>query len=307
MKGAFAFRPLGLQLLILVGLVLLGSLLGSFLGLTVAMIRTQLPIEELLSLINAFDQAQSATVFKTVQGFATLGTFLFPALVGAYFFSAQPAQFLGTDRFSAWPWLVIPLLLILGYSAGSMSDLLYRLSEQLPWPTWLSDLQDYLVSNQEAMLARYSQLLDMPTFYSFLEVMLVMALLPALCEEALFRGLIQPLLARQIATPLAVIFTAFLFALLHQQFLAFLSIFALGIILGYLRQWSGSLWVPSMVHFINNGIIVVTIYFTDARYQEMAQGEAPALWISLAWLGALAFCLGVLYWLWRRRATPADS
>lgn len=301
MKGAFAFRPLGLQLLIVVGLVLLGSLLGSFLGLTVAMIRTNLPIEELLSLINAFDQAQSATVFKTVQGFATLGTFLFPALVGAYFFSTQPAPFLGTDRFSAWPWLVIPLLLLLGYSAGSMSDLLYRLSEQLPWPTWLSDVQDYLVSNQEAMLARYSQLLDMPSFYSFIEVMLVMALLPALCEEALFRGLIQPLLARRIATPLAVVFTAFLFALLHQQFLAFLSIFALGIILGYLRHWSGSLWVPSLVHFINNGIIVASVYFTDAQYKDVAEGQAPALSVSLAWILALAACLGILYWLWQER------
>ncbi|MDR9442634.1 MAG: CPBP family intramembrane glutamic endopeptidase [Schleiferiaceae bacterium] len=301
MKGAFAFRPLGLQLLILVGLVLLGSLLGSFLGLTVAMIRTNLPIEELLSLINAFDQAQSATVFKTVQGFATLGTFLFPALVGAYFFSTQPAPFLGTDRFSAWPWLVIPLLLVLGYSAGSMSDLLYRLSEQLPWPTWLSDVQDYLVSNQEAMLARYSQLLDMPSFYSFIEVMLVMALLPALCEEALFRGLIQPLLARRVATPLAVVFTAFLFALLHQQFLAFLSIFALGIILGYLRHWSGSLWVPSLVHFINNGIIVASVYFTDAQYKDVAEGQAPALSVSLAWILALAACLGILYWLWQER------
>jgi hypothetical protein len=301
MKGAFAFRPLGLQLLILVGLVLLGSLLGSFLGLTVAMIRTNLPIEELLSLINAFDQAQSATVFKTVQGFATLGTFLFPALVGAYFFSTQPAPFLGTDRFSPWPWLVIPLLLVLGYSAGSMSDLLYRLSEQLPWPTWLSDVQDYLVSNQEAMLARYSQLLDMPSFYSFIEVMLVMALLPALCEEALFRGLIQPLLARRIATPLAVVFTAFLFALLHQQFLAFLSIFALGIILGYLRHWSGSLWVPSLVHFINNGIIVASVYFTDAQYKDVAEGQAPALGVSLALILALAACLGILYWLWQER------
>lgn len=301
MRGAFAFRPLGLQLLILVGLVLLGSLLGSFLGLTVAMIRTNLPIEELLSLINAFDKAQSATVFKTVQGFATLGTFLFPALVGAYFFSAQPARFLGTDHFPAWPWLVIPLLLILGYSAGSMSDLLYRLSEQLPWPAWLSDLQDYLLSNQESMLARYSQLLDMPSFYSFIEVMLVMALLPALCEEALFRGLIQPLLAQRIATPLAVVFTAFLFALLHQQFLAFLSIFALGIILGYLRHWSGSLWIPSIVHFINNGIIVASVYFSDAQYKDVAEGQAPALGVSLAWILALAVCLGVLYWLWQER------
>jgi membrane protease YdiL (CAAX protease family) len=301
MKGAFAFRPLGLQLLILVGLVLLGSLLGSFLGLTVAMMRTQLPIEELLSLINAFDQAQSATVFKTVQGFATLGTFLFPALVGAYFFSPQPTQFLGTDRFSTWPWLAIPLLLLLGYSAGSMSDLLYRLSEQLPWPSWLSEVQDYLVSNQEAMLARYSQLLDMPSFYSFVEVMLVMALLPALCEEALFRGLIQPLLARRIATPLAIVFTAFLFALLHQQFLAFLSIFTLGIILGYLRYWSGSLWVPSLVHFINNGIIVASVYFTDAQYKDVAEGQAPALGVSLAWILALAVSLGVLYRLWQVR------
>ncbi len=91
--------------------------------------------------------------------------------------------------------------------------------------------------------------------------LLVIALIPALGEELLFRGLLQRLLGEWTKNiHVAVILTAVIFSSLHLQFFGFLPRFLLGLMLGYMLEITQSLWVPVFAHFVNNATLVILFY-----------------------------------------------
>ena len=78
------------------------------------------------------------------------------------------------------------------------------------------------------------------------------AFVQPLFEESLFRGLLQPVLV-QISRPLAgIVITSILFGALHG-FDAFLPIFALSMLLGWIRERTQSLAACWAVHALHNG------------------------------------------------------
>lgn len=284
MRGAWAERSAGIQLLMLVFLALLGAVIFTFLGAGVALLRTDLSFYALWQALSSPESEQALRAFRSIQGFSTIGTFLFPALAGAYLFAPRPAAFLGIGPLPAPLIILLPLLLALAYGLGAMSDLLYRFTEGIPWPENWGDIKAYLTGNQSQMNEQYRSLLRMDTGWDFLETLLVMALLPALGEELLFRGVIQPILIKKSNAITGILITSVAFALLHQQFLAFLSIFFLGAILGLLRYWTQSLWPSVIVHFMNNATIVVMVYFYDLSYGEVTESDSPVIQMILGLL-----------------------
>jgi hypothetical protein len=80
------------------------------------------------------------------------------------------------------------------------------------------------------------------------------------------------------------------------------ALFLIGLYLGYLYVWTGSLWVPVTAHFVNNAASVILVYAApDASISQMNQ--PPPLW--LAGLGLISF-LAALNWF-RQRQAPAPS
>src|SRR5688572_32690696 len=72
---------------------------------------------------------------------------------------------------------------------------------------------------------------------------IVIALIPAFCEEMLFRGALQRVVIHLTKNPWAgIIITAIVFSALHMQFQGFLPRMFMGIVLGALYWYSGSLW-----------------------------------------------------------------
>jgi membrane protease YdiL (CAAX protease family) len=94
----------------------------------------------------------------------------------------------------------------------------------------------------------------------------VMALLPALFEEFLFRGTIQQFFIKWFANKhVAILVTAFIFSAIHLQFYGFLLRFLLGIYLCYLFVWSQSLWLPIIAHFMHNANSLILDYSAQQR------------------------------------------
>lgn len=90
---------------------------------------------------------------------------------------------------------------------------------------------------------------EVPVLVAFLSI----AIIPALCEELVFRGVMMPLIAKMTRNIHAAVWiTAFLFSLIHMQFYGFLPRMIMGALLGYFVVWSGSLWTSVLAHFINN-------------------------------------------------------
>ena len=110
--------------------------------------------------------------------------------------------------------------------------------------------------------------------------LVVIALLPALCEELVMRGVLLPSLATRIAPAGAVTLTAAAFALIHFDPIRLLFTFVLGWVLGALRLRTGSLWPPVTVHLTLNALT----FFIAPLVDDPSQAYTPQPTLGLACL-----------------------
>lgn len=127
-------------------------------------------------------------------------------------------------------------------------------------------------------------LLQMDHFGEFLANLTIIAILPAIGEELVFRGVIQQQLMRRIRHPwLAIVVAAFIFSVAHFQFEGLLPRMVLGILLGWLYWKTQNFWVPVIAHFFNNGIQVFGQYLYGNQLSTVDLEED----IAIPWQFAL--------------------
>lgn len=147
---------------------------------------------------------------------------------------------------------------------------------------WNKELVTQLLSGESIYLwivkseAEAKQLTELIIYYqSPLEMVLVVvviAILPAVGEELLFRGIVQNQLNYLLGRPhVAIWVAAFLFSFIHFQFFGFVPRMLLGVLFGYIYFYSKNLWAPILMHFINNFTM-----FLLANYQ-LKQGVTDPL------------------------------
>ena len=94
-------------------------------------------------------------------------------------------------------------------------------------------------------------------------ILILVAVLPAICEEFAFRGVLQSQLAKGFGNVhLGIWVSAFIFSAIHFQFYGFIPRMLLGAFFGYLLIHSGSIWTSVVAHFFNNALAVLGAYFT---------------------------------------------
>lgn len=180
-----------------------------------------------------------------------LGGFLLPAIAAVWLFGFDWRRTFGVAR----PRLsAIAIAVLLGATAWLFAGgLVARL---LPPPESLT-----------RAMQRFIQLGDAPM--PVWVVWLVLGVVPGLCEELVFRGLIFSGLRRLGPWP-AVLVSALLFGLAHASIYRLMPTFILGVLLGLLRWRTGSI-VPGMtMHAVNNALI-----------GTLAQRPALAAWVGL--------------------------
>jgi membrane protease YdiL (CAAX protease family) len=173
------------------------------------------------------------------------------------------------------------------------TNLVYWLNMQLPLPEWAKTLE-------EGATEMINALLTMDTPFEFLINLVIIALVPALGEELLFRGVFQKVLSNILKKAhLAIWITAFLFSTMHMQFEGFIPRFLLGGLLGYLFFWSKNLWVPIIAHFFFNGIQVAAKYF----FGDLIEGLDEGTVVNPGWLaGIISLGLTIALALYLKRS-----
>lgn len=119
---------------------------------------------------------------------------------------------------------------------------------------------------------------------------LVLCLMPAICEELLFRGAMQGIM-RPCGSAPAIFAPALLFALLHSDPAQILTAFVCGIFLGWLTERTGSILPGILLHLANNCLAFLNIYL------HLYAPAGAALCFELAVL--LAFPLAALWMIYR--------
>lgn len=275
-------------LLVLFGFVLLGSVvfmqsMQFFLGTSFTSTASLFEILKSLPPNNYLLIAQMLTA---------LTSFIFlPFLYAKYFLK----ELLESIKFSIAATPVLSLLAIgislmsfplIGYLAlinKEIISMLPAMDQLLPWmekseadAKQLTELMVYFHTPLQSLLA-----------------LLVIAILPAVGEEFLFRGIIQNRLKTIFGNPHAAIWlTGFLFSFIHFQFFGFIPRMFLGVLFGYIYYWSGNLWLPILMHFTNNSFTLLVVNWQKNR------GVADALDTEQqAPISVIIICSAILIWL----------
>ncbi len=204
----------------------------------------------------------SIQVLKYFQVWQSIGLFILPAILIALLIDGKPYRFLRMDR----PISLIAglMVLVLVFAINPFINFTGSLNEGVHFPEWLKFAEDWIRRVETAAADLTQSFLETDTLTGLLFNLVMIAVLPAIGEELLFRGVLQKLLSDWTRSQHAGIWlAALLFSAMHMQFLGFIPRMLLGVVFGYLLVWSGSIWMPILAHFVNNAGAVMVMWLID--------------------------------------------
>ena len=132
------------------------------------------------------------------------------------------------------------------------------------------DSLDKLVENT------YGNLLSAHNIFEGLFVIVVVSIVPALCEETMFRGFIQKSFEFKLKPFWAALITAIFFGLYHFNPYGLIPLIGLGLYFGFAAYTSNSIFIPMILHFLNNfaAIILYFVFGNDELINTTVESSA---------------------------------
>jgi membrane protease YdiL (CAAX protease family) len=211
-------------------------------------------IEEMLVLPEENADSVSLLRLKYVQASQHIAFFILP---GGFLLYAMGITRKGASERSLPDLNSLFLVVLLALFVIPVTSYTGVLNSEMNLPEWLSPAEEWMKQQEENASLVTGLLIEADNLSIMIINLFVLAVLPAVGEEMIFRGVIQKILCRYfINGNIAVWLTALLFSAVHFQFYGFIPRFILGLIFGYLFYWSGTLWLPVIAHFVNNAVSV---------------------------------------------------
>jgi len=158
-------------------------------------------------------------------------------------------------------------------------------NEKMNFGASFEALEDLLQQMEDTAGDFTDRMLQVDTIWGLLLNLLVIALIPAIGEELTFRGVLQQALVKGCKNAhLGIFLATAIFSFIHLQFYGFLPRMFLGLLLGYMFYYSGSLWTSILMHFINNGTAVVVAYLEHKGLTEIDMehfGSTSNIWLMI--------------------------
>lgn len=239
-------------------------LLGFFISFSFAAFILHVPFSDLPK---AMLDPKNASISLITNAFATIISFLIPSIAVAYFAKGKVLQNMGfhTIKNSKQVFYIIILSVAGLYLSGALASLTQIIPISPSLKKWALDLEE---TYKQAMGA----ITQMKTVADLFVNLTLVALVPAVLEELYFRGALQKTLKDWSGKGwLAVMVTAIIFSAFHFSFYGFLSRMALGILLGLIFDYTKTIWLPILLHFINNGVAIISIYLVRNDVKKMNQ------------------------------------
>ncbi len=98
---------------------------------------------------------------------------------------------------------------------------------------------------------------------SFVVTLLVVALTPAICEELFFRGYVFTAMEGKLKYVNAILVSSAIFGVYHMSIVKFFTTAFLGMVICYVAHKSGSIFPGMIMHFTNNALSCVTLYYPE--------------------------------------------
>jgi membrane protease YdiL (CAAX protease family) len=293
LQGMKPFSQLMFALFVMVVSVLFLMITGTLIAI---------PFVGLNSLTNSMSPSgisspESINFLKYFQVLQSIGLFVVPPFILAWLYQGNIADYLQLNRKTRpqnYIFAALTLLIVIPFI-----NFIGELNSQMTFPASLSGIEIWMKSMEDAARVVIEKFMKVESLSGLLFNIFMIAVIPALGEELMFRGVVQKIFTNWTKNyHWGIWISAFLFSAMHVQFYGFLPRMALGAMFGYLLVWTGSMWVPILAHFVNNTMGVLGFYFINKGIlskdvEEWGTGpeQLPLAIFSLAATGLLLFLI----------------
>ncbi|HQK38436.1 MAG TPA: CPBP family intramembrane metalloprotease [Bacteroidales bacterium] len=277
----FREAPLRIHLLLLAAILLLFWVLSSI-AATIVLASAGYDLT-VLQKISSGEAGRYVDVLQMLQIIQSVCLFVLPPFVYAYLVSGNISDSLCIKVKPNIAGILLSIALL--FSSVPLINYAGKLNSQIHLPDFMKEIDAWMQEKENFANEVSSAFMNRPA--SKLPINLLMiAVIPALGEELLFRAVVQQLVIRLVRNMHGGIWiTSVLFGALHLQFFTFLPRIILGSLFGYLLEYSRSLWYPILVHFLNNTMAILFAYFgnffSGMQQLEKMGTEKPELPIVL--------------------------
>lgn len=255
--------------------------------------------------INDLDNPQKLLIMKYLQTVQSLGLFIVPPLILGYLFHGKATEYLHLNKSINSPTLLLVVVLML--FAGPFINFIGELNNNMVFPEWLSAIEQWMKTAEENAAEITEAFLNVKSYGGLAFNIFMIALLPALGEELLFRGVIQRIFTNMTKNyHWGIWLSAILFSAIHVQFYGFVPRVLLGAIFGYLLVWSGSIWLPIVGHFLNNSIAVIAMFLISSKTISPKFEEIGSTSDSY-YMAALSLALIIIFMLMIKRQNTGNK
>ncbi|PWT98497.1 MAG: CPBP family intramembrane metalloprotease domain-containing protein [Bacteroidetes bacterium] len=274
---------------ILIAFFFAGTIAGLLVSMPIWMFMTgQSPLNMAKDMLNP----NYVNGIRMVQVVSTFFGFFVPAYATAFLLNRKPTKLLGfKTHFNLKQFLVMLLIMVVAiFFAGALSEINQRIPLSKSLAEYFKHLED-MYSDQVQATA------NIKTVKDYILSLIIIGLLPAIFEETFFRGGLQNFLVRSTKAPwVSILIVSILFSLAHFSYYGFLWRLALGVILGLIYQYTGSIWLSVLGHFFNNGLGVTEMYILARQGKSFKDNmdETYPIWWGVI---ALVILIALFYYL----------
>ena len=216
--------------------------------------------------------------------------FILPAVAAMAILYRRPFHAMALDRAPSWK----ALLVVVAFYLASIPAMnwLVTANEAMSLPASLSGLEHWMRVMEDSAAETTKQILDIHTVGELIACVLVVGVMAGLSEEMLFRGaMLRMMQDSRLGKHVVVWIVAIIFSAFHMQFYGFFPRLVLGLWLGYLLVWTGSLWVPIIAHTLNNSTVVIFSYLSNKGIVPADYGDTIGIPAdgSFPWLALVSF------------------
>ncbi len=250
------------RLLFALFIILISYFLITFCTILIVIPVYSISFKELNLLLSEGLSEADLSILQLFQISQTIGLFIVPAILLNYLLFKKGEGFISisTSAQSSYIGLIVLITLI---SSMPAIQFLLEWNSSLKFPEWLSLFENKLQQMESERNELTIRMTENMNISAYLLNLFMIAILPAIGEEFLFRGVIQKVLLQWTRkSHLSIFIAAVIFSGIHLQFYGFLPRLVLGIYFGYLFFWSKNVWLAVWAHFLNNAIAVSLIFYS---------------------------------------------
>ena len=287
------------SLILLLLLILAGAFVFTLVGAVIGGVIYGMP--DLLKFLTG-DLRANLSLTKVIQIASSIGMFVVPALLFARMENRDWQGYLKLKR--SLP-VLFALTVVVMFTSVPLLELSVEINQSMKLPGFLQDLEGWMRQQEDQMAELTKQLLTMKTVGALLVNLVMLAVIPALGEEFIFRGCLQRIFKQLTGNHhVAIWLTAIIFSSIHMQFYGFIPRMLLGAMFGYLLVWSNSLWLPILAHFVNNATAVLTAYVYQQQGKSLEQLDQPEASSWPVYLASFAVTTAVLWYFYKKAHEP---